>query len=104
MSQNGQKPISVMMSLTKNPKPKTKKIFIHCRLEDLPSLLRISTDLWRNPLRSYAVDKTTERSLFSPNFQAQYICIPAVKVIRKPQITHALFIPYANKLLFLAYK
>jgi len=40
MSQNGQKPTSHMTSLTKktNPKP---KIFLHCRLEDLASLLRV---------------------------------------------------------------
>jgi len=29
------------MSLTKSMKPKTKKFFFHCRVEDLLSLLRV---------------------------------------------------------------
>jgi len=45
MSQNGQKPTSLMLSLTKNLKPKTKTVFCHCRLEDLPNLLRVWTAL-----------------------------------------------------------
>jgi len=45
MSKNGQKPTPLMTSLTKNTKPKTKKIFFHCKLEDLPNLLRAWTAL-----------------------------------------------------------
>jgi len=33
------------MSLTKHPKPKTKKNLFHCRHEDLQSLLRVRTAL-----------------------------------------------------------
>jgi len=40
MSQNSQKLTSLVMSLTKDPKPKTKNFF-HCRLKDLLSLLRV---------------------------------------------------------------
>jgi len=42
MSQSGQKPLLFVMSLTKNLKP---KFFFHCRLEDLPNLLRVWTAL-----------------------------------------------------------
>jgi len=42
MSQNGQKLTSLMMSLTKKSELSTK-IFFHCRLEDLLSLLRLRT-------------------------------------------------------------
>jgi len=45
MSQNGQKPTSLMTSLTKKPKPKHEKYIFYCRLEDLPSLLRVWTAL-----------------------------------------------------------
>jgi len=45
MSQNGQKPTSLITSLTKSPKPQN---FFHCRLEDLPNLLRAWKDLSHN--------------------------------------------------------
>jgi len=34
MSQNDPKTTSLMMSLTKNPQPPTKKFLLECRLED----------------------------------------------------------------------
>jgi len=56
MSQNGQKPTSLTTSFTKSWNQKTN--IFHCRLEDLPSLLRAWTALWCNRLRSYDVAKT----------------------------------------------
>jgi len=41
-------------------KKETIKNFVHCWLEDLPSLFRIWTALLRNRLTSYAVGKPTE--------------------------------------------
>jgi len=40
MSQNDTKTTSLMMSLTKNPQPPTKKFFFECRQEDW--LIRMS--------------------------------------------------------------
>jgi len=47
-----------MKSFTKNPNPKTKKMFCHIRLVDLLSLFRIWTALQHNQQRSYACTKT----------------------------------------------
>jgi len=42
-AKNCQKPTLLMASLTKKLKPKSRKLFFHCRLKDLPSLLRVWT-------------------------------------------------------------
>jgi len=53
VGQKGLKLHHLLTSLTKNPKPKTKKKFFHCRLEDLPSLeglnsspAQLAEELW----------------------------------------------------------
>jgi len=52
---------------TWNPKP---KFFFHCRLEDLPSLLKVRTALQHNWPKSYAVARTHENCLISDWFQS----------------------------------
>jgi len=53
-----------MMSLTKNLQLPTKKVFFHCRLEDLPNLFRVWTALQCNRRSSYAVGKATDNCWF----------------------------------------
>jgi len=81
MSQNGQKLTSLITSLTKNLTPKTKKLFSHCRLEDLLNVLRIWTAIQHNQRRSYAVGKATENYWFWADFKVQIYCTLAAKVL-----------------------
>jgi len=69
---NWPKPTSLMTSLTKKQNP---KLFFTADLEHLPSLLRVWTGLWHNPLRSYVVGLSQPKyPWFFPNFQVQYVC------------------------------
>jgi len=74
-----------MTPLTKAWNPNLTN-FYHCKLEDLPSLLRVWAALWHNWLASYRVAEWCENSGSMQYFNVRYTCTLAPHVL--------LLIPY----------
>jgi len=79
MSQNGPKTTSLMTSLTKNPQPPTKKIFLSA--DNWPFHFSPWTALWHNRRRSYDVGKANDNCWFRADFKVRIYCTPALKVL-----------------------
>jgi len=62
-------------------KNESQKIFLHCKLEDSPSLLRVWIALQHNRLASYGLAKQCEIISSLHDFKARYTCTPAPSML-----------------------